>query len=338
LLLAQIKEHSRRELHAAIALAVVLPGFALGFAAFFRGRILGPLHDLSRLLGLLARKDYAMAASEQADPLVRPLFEKYNRMVGRMRDLDEGHLKREDFLQQEVDQATRALFQQQAALARMERLAAVGEISARLGHELRNPLWGVLMALTNLRDEIDSQDQDERLALAIAELERIAHLLSSIVDESKQVPERPRRIHLRTLVGELVSLAAYQLDDRVRLSFDVPERLRCTLPEAGLRHALLNLVLNAAALTGKSGTIRIVARSTPDAVVMSVSDDGPGFPQDLLDIGIHDFGSWRRGGTGLGLAAVRRFAQANSGEVALENLSEGGACVTLRFPVDDDDG
>jgi signal transduction histidine kinase len=331
-MLEQGRDKNERELQAMLALGIILPVFALAFFAFFHRRVLAPLNDLSIFFGLLARKEYTLAATDNVDPLVRPIFEKYNRMVGRMRDLEQGHVKREGFLQREVDQATRALFQQQAAMSRIERLAAVGEVSARLSHELRNPLSGVLMALTNLRSEIDSQDQDERLGLAISELERIGHLLSSIVEESRQVPERPRRLDLRSLVEEVIALARYRLSEAIELNGDVPNDLFVRLPEAGLRYALLNLVLNAAeALGGRSGAIDVVAERTSENIAISVRDTGPGFPDALLRTGVHEFGTWRLGGTGLGLATVRRFAFANSGGIRLENPAEGGACVTLLF-------
>jgi len=333
-LVERLGQDNRRQFHAVLALAVVLPVLSIAMLVFFHRRVLAPVNDLSHFLALVARKDYAMAATEDVDPLVRPLYEKYNRMVKRMHDVDQGHQKREDTLRQHVDQASRALFQQQVAMARIERLAAVGEVSARLGHELRNPLSGVLMALANLREEIDSADQDERLGLAIAELERIGLLLTRVVEESRQSPERPRPLKLDRVIGELAALARYQLDEQVVLEAEVPADLECSLPESGFRHALLNLVLNAAqSMDGSSGSVRIVARRDGEELAVSVIDDGPGFPEELLSAGVHEFGSWRRGGTGLGLATVRRFAFANAGSLKLENRPQGGACATLRLPL-----
>ena len=332
-LLQGLRADNRRTFQALLALALLLPALGLALVLFLNRRVLGPVSDLSGFLALLARREYAVAATDSVDPLVRPLYERYNRTVKRMHDVDQGHQKREDNLRQQVDQATRALFQQQAAMARTERLAAVGEVSARLGHELRNPLSGVLMAISNLREEIDSEDQARRLGLAIAELERISHLLTRVVEESRQVPERPRPLPLRTVVDEVVSLAQHQVDDRVRLETAVPQDLVWTLPEAGFRHALLNLVLNAAqALQESGGTVRVEAGMEGGELAVIVSDDGPGFPDALLSAGVHEFGSWRSGGTGLGLATVRRFAFANSGRLQLGNRPQGGARATLLLP------
>jgi len=163
-LLRRLEVDNRQELQAALVLALALPVAAIVFLILFRRRVLAPLNDLTYLMGLLTRKDYTAALTDRIDPLMRPLFEKYNRMVKRMHDVERGHLKREDSLQRDVDSATRALIQQQLALSRAERLVASGEMAARMAHELRNPLSGVLMALTNLREEIASDDQAERFA------------------------------------------------------------------------------------------------------------------------------------------------------------------------------
>ena len=124
----------------------------------------------------------------------------------RMRDLDKGHAKREDTLRQELEEATRALVQQQAALASADRMAVVGDLLARLAHDLRNPLSGVLIALTNMREEIYSAEHAERLTTVISELERIARIFNDIVNEPRLTPERPQCLQLSRVVDDVVKL------------------------------------------------------------------------------------------------------------------------------------
>jgi len=334
--LRQLVAFGERQLQAAVVLAVAVPVATLAFLLFFRRRVLAPLNDLGYLIGLLSRKDYAAAMTDRIDPLMAPLFEKYNRMVRRMRDLDLGHTKREEALQQDVEQATRTLIQQQLALARSDRMAAVGDLSARLAHDLRNPLSGVLMALTNLRVDVGSSEHTERLGVAIQELERIARLLNHLVDESRQAPERPERLQLRRVIADLIQLLRYQLDEGIAVKTHVPEEIYCRLPEAGFRHVLLNLVTNAAQAIGKGpGTIEIAASVKDGQVELCISDDGPGFPQELLEAGVYEYGSWRKGGTGLGLATARRFALAQGSRLELKNREGGGAVAVLVLPVED---
>jgi signal transduction histidine kinase len=276
--------------------------------------------------------------TEDVDPLMEPLFARYNRMVKRMRDLDVGHVKREEALQQEVDEASRALIQQQAVLARAEVMAAVGDMSARLAHDLRNPLSGALLALTNLRGEVDAPEHSDRLGTVIQELERIVRLLNNLVDESRQSPERPQRLQLRSVIDDLLKLLRYQLDARIAINANVPENIYCRLPEAGFRNVLLNLMLNAAQAIGeRPGAIEIAAAVDAGRVELRIGDDGPGFPEELLKTGVYERGTWRIGGTGFGLATARRFALEHGSSLELRNGTTGGATVILRFPVEDCD-
>jgi two-component system NtrC family sensor kinase len=329
----KLREDNERQLQAALALAVLLPVAAIGSLIFFRRRVLAPLDDLGYLMGLLARKDYTLALTERIDPPLRPLFEKYNRMVKRMQGVEAGHVKRENALQREVDGATRAVFQQHVALARADRLAALGEMSARLAHELRNPLSGVLMALINLAEEAQDPEQRERLQLAVRELERVGRLLASLVEDAKQVPESPRQLRLSTLLDQLFQLLRYQLPEEIALTNLVPADMECILPEASLRQALINLILNAAqAFDDTGGEILVTAQKEGGEIGLCVCDSGPGFPAELLQRGIQEFGTGRPGGSGLGLASVRRFVSNQGGRLELFNREIGGACVLISLP------
>lgn len=333
-LLREQIDYGERQLSASVILMVIIPAATVAFLIFFRRRVLAPLNDLSYLIGLLSRKDYSAAMTDDIDPLMAPLFEQYNRMVIRMRDLDEGHIKREEALQKNVEDATRALIQQQVALARAERMAAVGDVSARLAHDLRNPLSGVLMALTNLRGEIENEEQQERLELAIGELERVARLLNSLLDESRMAPERPKDLPLRGITEDLAKLLRYQLGENITLNIEVPDGLYCRFPESGLRHVLLNLVVNSAHAIGDKNDGRITIRTEVQEGLLRliVEDNGPGFPQELLNIGIHEYGTWRKGGSGIGLATVKRFALSHGGTLQLKNGRDTGAVVVLSLP------
>ena len=230
------------------------------------------------------------------------------------------------------------LLQQQAALARAERMAVVGDVYARLAHDLRNPLSGILMALTNLRVEAESADQAERLGVAIGELERLSRVLNRLLDDSRQAPEAPQRLQLRQVIDDLKRLLRYQLPERISVRVSVSEAIYCRLPESDFRHVLLNLIMNASQAIGQGpGTIEIAAAIGQGAVELTISDDGPGFPAELLDAGIHAYATWREGGTGLGLATARRFAREHGNHLELKQREGGGATVVLVLPVEDCD-
>jgi nitrogen fixation/metabolism regulation signal transduction histidine kinase len=331
----ELSDFRERELLIVVILALIIPASTLAVLILFRRRVLLPLRDLEYLIGLLSRRDYDAAVMDRVDSLMAPLFDKYNRMVKRMRDLDRGHAKREGVLRQDVDEATRALVQQQAALAGADRMAVVGELLARLAHDLRNPLSGALMALTNLREEVNSAEHTERLTTVISELERIAHIFSDIVNESRLPPERPQCLQLSRVVNDVVKLLRYQLSSSIAVTTNVPGDIYCRLPDAGFRRVLRNLVLNAAQAIGeRPGAIEIAAAVGDGHAELTIRDGGFGFPEELLAAEIHAYGSWRNGGVGFGLAAARRFAREQGIHLDLRNKPEGGANVILGIPVE----
>lgn len=303
----------------------------IGAILFLKRRILHPLNDLRLLLERITDENYTPISTKHIDSLLLPVFRSYNELVKHLGELEETKREYAQSLKREVRLATQALLEQQQNLARAERLAAVGEVSAELAHEIRNPLAGIQMAFSNLRYEIEDEEQKERLALIESELKRLARLLNEMLGASKHTPETASEFDLVFLISDLVALVRYQIPENIDLHFKTPKNLRVYLPESGLRQALLNLILNAAqALEGNAGEISILVQQNADGLQIQVRDNGHGFAQEWLDYGIRPFRTSRENGTGLGLSMVQRFVKNNQGVLALGN--DKGAVVTITFP------
>jgi signal transduction histidine kinase len=157
-------------------------------------------------------------------------------------------------------------------------------------------------------------------------------LMNGLLDQARLVPEAPSRVPVVQTVAEVLALARYQIAAAINFEPDIAADARCWLPENRLRQALLNLVLNAAQVMENRRTIRVEVRHAEGSLAISVSDQGPGFSEALLRGGVRSFASARLGGTGLGLASVRRFALDLGGALKLENVLPHGACATLLLP------
>jgi signal transduction histidine kinase len=331
-LLEDINLDTQNELYIALITFTII---LLGAMLFLHFRILHPLHDLRRLLERLTDENFTPITTDHLDPLLLPVFNSYNEMVTHLAELEEAKRLYAQSLQHEVRIATQALLEQQASLARAERLAAIGEVAAELAHEIRNPLAGIQMAFNNLRQEIDDQFQCERMELISSELKRLAVLLNGMLNQSKHNPELATDFDISTLIRDLIKLTRYQIAENIQLDLDTPAILRVHLPESGVRQALLNLVLNAVdALENGKGRIVIKVHIDKMGLVIDVLDNGRGFPQELLDYGIRPFRTSRSGGTGLGLAMVQRFVREIDGTIKLSNQQPNGACVTVLLPKD----
>ena len=323
------------KLDSQLAFAALLgfPCLALLTLWVLRQRVLRPIGDLRNFLSRLSDGDFAPVSLARIDPLLLPLFENYNQMVNRLEQLEQANRQRTVSLEQEVRSATQALLQQQQSLARTERLAAAGEVSATLAHELRNPIAGIQVTLANMRREFHDPALEERMDLVIGELNRITRLLNGLLLQSRHVPEAPRGVRVNRLVQDLATLIRYQLPPHIQLVTEVPDNLRCRLPEDAVRQAVLNLVLNSVAAMGDSPgriTVRIDHRNA--TLNIEVLDNGPGFPDLLLTGGIRAFVTSREAGTGLGLAIVKRFAHDLGGDLIIANRVPRGAHVTLSLP------
>ncbi len=332
-------EEAERAQRIAIGLAATLLLLSLLLWLKTRQLIVAPLKNLGNLMTSLARRDYTSAAVDEADPMLRPLLDNYNRLVQRLHKLERAQQQRQETLTDAVRSASYLMMQQQHRLAQAERLGAVGEVAAGVAHELRNPLTSVQMALDNLRRDMREPELVERADLIMNEVKRATRQLNQLLDQARQSPEKSLPTDIATELDELVTLASYQLYEHISVRYRAEGDLICTLPQGRLRQVLLNLILNAGQVLGEAaGEISIHARRNGDTLEVVVADTGPGFPAEILEAGVQAFRSWRAGGTGLGLVMVRRFVSDLGGELVLSNREGGGACVSLSLPCAHADG
>ena len=212
----------------------------------------------------------------------------------------------------------------QFLLSEAKQKAVITEFAAKLSHDLRNPLAGIQMSLSNIVSESQDADLRERLELLHSESVRVADLLSEAVASSRDNPEPSQDVDLAPLVESVLELIAAQTSSRIELAHSVQEGLRFRLPPLGFQNSVGELVLNAAEAIGEGGgSIRVEAELLSDHLRVSVADTGPGFPEELL-LGASQSVDPDRRRLKLGLAAVHRFARAMGGKLEISNQSSNG--------------
>lgn len=333
LLLSELRENNQWELAITLMLVVAVPLLISVSILRLRKRILLPLQNLGVLMGLLSQSEFRAVSTRNIDTLLLPLFENYNGMVRRLEELEQANRARHDNLEAEVRSTTRLLLEQHRELANSARLVAVGELAAYVAHDLRNPLAGIQMALENISHELKDPEQGSTLENVLKELRRMTRLLNDILSQAAQTPEPFVRVCIADAVSTVLSVLRYQVPDDVQMRQEIPTGLYFNLPEGRFRQVLLNLVLNATqSVDGRGGTVTVRAAPVDNSLKLTVSDDGPGFPEGLLNQGVRPFATWREKGTGLGLVMVQRFIRELDGDMELANLKSGGAAVIIRLP------
>jgi PAS domain S-box-containing protein len=221
----------------------------------------------------------------------------------------------------------------EAELARSRALAAVGEMAAKLAHEVKNPLAGIYAAVQVLARDLTPDDPRRAIFDEIgAEVRRVDQTVIDLLRFSRPVPPKLAPHSLRAMVRD-VSEPLYRVHPRVELRVDVPEDLLLSVDERMLSQAIENLVSNALqAVDGRGTCVVVGARVDADSVVLEVRDDGPGIPPNLREEIFEPFVTTKTRGTGLGLPIAAKNVAAHDGELSLEDAPEGGACFRIRLP------
>jgi signal transduction histidine kinase len=223
----------------------------------------------------------------------------------------------------------------QRQLVERERLAALGELSAVLAHEVRNPLGAIFNALAALR-RYQEPDSPGHLLVGIVseEAHRLNRLVDDLLDFARPAQPQPQPIPLAHLLEEAVNAASpAQAHVRVEwaLAPDVPPIF---VDERMMRQAFLNLALNAVQAMPQGGTLRVSARRRAEGpgATVEFTDTGPGIPPHLRARLFEPFFTTKATGTGLGLAIVRRNLDAHGGQISIDFPATGGTTFRLEIP------
>lgn len=226
---------------------------------------------------------------------------------------------------------------------RAERLASVGKMAAGAAHEINNPL-AIIAGKAQLLLSRERAPEDARALESIVEqTRRASKVLADLLKFAR--PGEPQRqpTLMNSLAHQVVDAMRDRLEAaRVRVEEDyAPGLPRVRVDRRQMEQVLVNLILNAEQAMPGGGQITLRLRPAQDrqAVVMQVSDTGPGIPADALDRVFEPFFTTRqdRGGTGLGLSVCHGIVEAHRGGITLHSAAGGGTTCTVTLPVDSDD-
>ena len=216
-----------------------------------------------------------------------------------------------------------------ARSAKQERLAALGQMSAVLAHELRNPLTSLKGHAQLLEEFLPEGRTQAKAARVVAEATRMETLISDLLEFVRAGRIQRRAVDLRALVEAAAHAAsgAVPVAPAPGWTVDGPSVVLDVDPER-LRQVVVNLIENGLQ-HGPPVQVQLVAGS--GGVTIRVQDAGPGIPADDRERVFAPFHTTRTRGTGLGLAVARRIAEAHDGTLLVED-SEQGACFVLWLP------
>jgi len=232
-------------------------------------------------------------------------------------------------LAQSVARAVKAA-QTSQRLVHADRLAQMGTLAAGIAHEIRNPLSAMLGAVEVLRMNPPARQREEFLNVLKEEVRRLDGILTDLLDYSSP-KSREARCEWTRVRERVTGLLRPELPERVSLEV---EEAAVSLAVSGphLQQILLNLIKNAVRAVQDRGVVKAGLAVNGRHAVLSVQDDGTGVPAEVLPRLFTPFASQAPGGTGLGLATVRRLAELYGGRAWAEN-TDSGARFSVELPL-----
>ncbi|WP_437733910.1 sensor histidine kinase [Sorangium sp. So ce1335] len=232
-----------------------------------------------------------------------------------------------------------SLREAQESRLRVERLAAIGQLAASVGHELRNPLGAVRNAAYYLKKRLAGTElgAEPRVAQFLALMEKELLSCAGIIDDLLDFARERRLCRSACPLGPLVddAISVVQAPAHVRLANEVPPGLPVpSLDKDQFRQVLVNLIQNAAEAipAGREGRVSVTARACDGEVVLSVADNGAGIDSEHLAKIFEPLFSTKLKGTGLGLAITAGIVRLHGGTIAVESEPGAGTTFTVRLP------
>lgn len=291
-----------------------------------------------------ALEKYILTPSGAAELAIRNLFFFMAALVvNRVVTEHRRQVSRYQSLAETLAETNRRLEQAQAEARRSERLAALGQLSAGLAHEIRNPLSVIKGSAETLNRKLRLDDPliGELTGFISTEVSRLNALVSRFLDFA-----RPLQLQIRPENAvPILEQALKAVHDRwPEVQIEVEREYDPNLPKALVdaelcEQVFINLILNAYEAMPEGGKLKVAASAanadSRRGIEIRISDSGPGVPIELREQVFNPFFTTKKNGVGLGLSLVSKIVDDHQGWLRVENQLEGGACFRTFLPAEE---
>jgi two-component system nitrogen regulation sensor histidine kinase NtrY len=236
---------------------------------------------------------------------------------------------------------------QRVELISAQRRSAWSDVARRIAHEIKNPLTPIQLATDRLKRKYSDQFEDKEIFLKYVDtITRNVNSIGNMVEEFVSFARIPQPIFDHHDICNLVRDVIFSREDNtsdITIDYQISENpivLDCDASQ--LARVMTNLLKNAEESIEermendarvKDGLIKVVVYENSGKCIVDITDNGKGFEENLLERVTEPYVTTKSKGTGLGLAIVKKIMEDHNGEIIFSN-AKGGACVSLRFPLD----
>ncbi len=322
------------------------------------GQEQGPSSQLSSLLGnvsFLERPFHPATLVSMVSAALRGRRRQYEAR-DRLIDLSESERRLQstlETLEQQVEERTAQLRHNEEALRQSQKMEAVGQLTGGIAHDFNNMLTGIIGSLELLRRRLARgrlDDLDSLIDLGVTSANRAAGLTHRLLAFSRRQSLDSKAVQMNTLVLSMGELLQRSLNESIQLDMRLNDKLWVAEADPNqLESALLNLVINARDAMPEGGKLivetsnQVLHREFTEAysnlepgdyVMLSVTDNGSGMPQSVINRAFDPFFTTKPigQGTGLGLSMIYGFSKQSRGHVSIDSEIDQGTTVRLYLP------
>jgi signal transduction histidine kinase len=233
-----------------------------------------------------------------------------------------------------VEERTKQLKETQQQLLKSERLAAIGELAAMVGHDLRNPLTGIAGAAYYLKRKSSSKmdgKSKEMLRIIEKDIENSNRIISDLLEYSREVNLVFNESNPRLILKE--ALSTVKIPQRVLVEDLTRDKPKMRVDTEKMKRAFVNIMKNAVDAMPKGGKLTIESRESNGDLEIVFSDTGVGMPEETLKNIYRPLFTTKAKGMGFGLAICKRFVEAHGGRISVESAVGKGSTFTLHVPI-----
>jgi len=218
-------------------------------------------------------------------------------------------------------------------LARSERMAALGEVAAKVAHEIRNPLVSIGGFSRRLEKRLDGKLK-EYASIITNEVVRLEIKLKEMLSFVKEARIEKERIKGINIINDIISLYSQQLKKNgIELITEFSDPLLLEVDPNRIKEALINIISNAIQALSKGGKIMIKTYKQSDNGVIEINDNGPGIKEKDLPYIFDPFFTTKIDGTGLGLAITNRIVDEHNGRIEVKSKEGEGTTFKIYLPL-----
>jgi signal transduction histidine kinase len=237
-------------------------------------------------------------------------------------------------LEEKVEERTKQLKEMQQQLLKSERLAAIGELAAMIGHDLRNPLTGIAGATYYLKTKCGSKIDDkskEMLRIIEKDIENSNKIINDLLEYSKEMKLDLNESNPRLLIKEAMS--AVKIPKKVRVADLIRNKPEIKVDTDKMKRVFVNIIKNAVDAMPKGGKLTIESRESNGDLEIVFSDTGIGMSEETLKGIFRPLFTTKAKGMGFGLPICKRFVEAHDGKIYARSTIGKGSTFTVTLPI-----